>query len=57
MKTEKMKENAETENVLSYNEVENARSENPASWEFAGTENTLRGCTGLSDAAWNTSKG
>ena len=41
MKTEKMKENAETENVLSHNEVENARSENPASWEFAGAENTL----------------
>ena len=45
------------ENVLSYHDEENSRSETPASWEFAGAENTLCVCTGSSDAALNTSEG
>merc|ERR1719198_369580 len=33
---------------------ENSRSQNPASWEVAGAENTLSVCLGSSAAAWKT---
>ena len=41
MKTEKKTRQNKFDNLLSYYDEENSRNENPASWEIAGTENTL----------------
>ena len=43
--------------VLSCYGEEYSRSENPASRDFAGTENAVCVCTGSSDTAWKTSEG